>query len=979
MTCSAHGVTLDTCGCCAGGAEEPGHYNAPGLPAISYRLGGHPEFLARMKARIHAWETLSCPLCEARYAGPDRLTLVLEHIARAHPEVANPADLVISHRPLGVLGTRASDDPAIALMDAWAVVGDVITFYQERIANEGYLRTATERRSILALARAIGYELDPGVAAETYLAFSVDDAEGAPLTAEVPAGTQVLSIPAASDEVPQTFETAEDLTAHVGWNALRPRLVHPLTLTSGLSHVYLQGVATGVRAGQTALLIIGNTRTVKRIARVTTDTAAGHTRVDFTSGSASPATTLPSWPAAALDPNQEPLSLTRANVETHVVEKTWQEKDLQAFLTMHGWEPAQVIAYVDDLRASSFQSETQTFLAFREKLGFFGNNAPYFASLPDLPTSDSGSSIAARAIVAEEPSSTTVEDLVSDVATTAAKAWPHNWDSLALSIWKDSVTNLYYRTASEPFDVYLERAVPDLAGGGWAVFERLPDTSEVYQVADVTEASRAGFGLSAKVSGLQLKRADGSAIGANDTDKPPALHFRLSTAHVKSEAVALAGVPLTEDIAAGTTSIRLGTMVLGLRVGQVVGLQGEELETDGRIRSEMLVLEAISHAAGYTTLQFEQGVTRGYVRASVTITANVVLASHGETVANEVLGSGDGSARHQRFVLGKPPLTHRSAIGGSDSTLEVRVDGVAWQQVDSLYGLEGSARAYVVRIDDDANATVVFGDARSGSTLPTGQENVRATYRSGIGLEGEVGAGSLVLLKTRPFGIRSVTNPLPAAGADDPETLDDARGNAPLTVRTLGRVVSLIDYEDYARAYPGIGKARADAIWDGETEVVHITVADSNGDAVVEPLHGRLLESIEDARDPLRPLVLATYQLFVFFVKASVLIDEAYLWADVEASLQSELKASFGFEARCFAQPVTAAEVLQAMHRVPGVLAVDLDELYRTAPDEEATGSLFNTVLEAQPARYSKESNQILPAELVMIHEFGIDLVQMGE
>ena len=48
-------------------------------------------------------------------------------------------------RPLVALTTRAADDPAIALLDAWATVGDVLTFYQERIANEGFLRTATER------------------------------------------------------------------------------------------------------------------------------------------------------------------------------------------------------------------------------------------------------------------------------------------------------------------------------------------------------------------------------------------------------------------------------------------------------------------------------------------------------------------------------------------------------------------------------------------------------------------------------------------------------------------------------------------------------------------------------------------------------------------------------------------------------------------------------------------------------------------
>ena len=43
------------------------------------------------------------------------------------------------------LTARDPDDPAIALLDAWATVADVVTFYQERIANEGFLRTATER------------------------------------------------------------------------------------------------------------------------------------------------------------------------------------------------------------------------------------------------------------------------------------------------------------------------------------------------------------------------------------------------------------------------------------------------------------------------------------------------------------------------------------------------------------------------------------------------------------------------------------------------------------------------------------------------------------------------------------------------------------------------------------------------------------------------------------------------------------------
>src|SRR5258707_13797059 len=96
------------------------------------------------------------------------------------------------------LTTRESDDPAIALLDAWAILGDVLTFYQERIANEGYLRTATERRSVLELARLVGYQLRPGVAASVFLAFTMDKS-AAPVT--IPAGTAAYSVPGPAAQI----------------------------------------------------------------------------------------------------------------------------------------------------------------------------------------------------------------------------------------------------------------------------------------------------------------------------------------------------------------------------------------------------------------------------------------------------------------------------------------------------------------------------------------------------------------------------------------------------------------------------------------------------------------------------------------------------------------------------------------------------------------------------------------------------------
>ena len=103
------------------------------------------------------------------------------------------------------------DDPAIATLDGWATVLDVLSFYQERIANEGYLRTATERRSILEMARSIGYELRPGVAAGTFLAFTLETAQGAPLSAS----STITEEPSRQQRIPSQVQIAPWPCSHL--------------------------------------------------------------------------------------------------------------------------------------------------------------------------------------------------------------------------------------------------------------------------------------------------------------------------------------------------------------------------------------------------------------------------------------------------------------------------------------------------------------------------------------------------------------------------------------------------------------------------------------------------------------------------------------------------------------------------------------------------------------------------------------------
>src|ERR1051325_6491594 len=230
---STCGCTTSTCGCCEGTrVSTPAEtYNRPGLSALSYRVGVHGEFLDTMKARL---STMTVDV-----AGTE----------------GGPAQTL---RPLSGLTTRDDDDVSIALLDGWATVADVLTFYQERLANEGYLRTATDRRSVLELARLVGYKLRPGVSASVYLAFTLDDNQTEPV--EIPAGARSQSIPG-PDELPQAFETSEAFVAHRERNNLQARLTRPQNITFDtvldLTQLYVSGTATSLKAGDKLLFAFG--------------------------------------------------------------------------------------------------------------------------------------------------------------------------------------------------------------------------------------------------------------------------------------------------------------------------------------------------------------------------------------------------------------------------------------------------------------------------------------------------------------------------------------------------------------------------------------------------------------------------------------------------------------------------------------------------------------------------------------------------
>ena len=453
---------------------------------------------------------------------------------------------------------------------------------------------------------------------------------------------------------------------------------------------------------------------------------------------------------------------------------------------------------------------------------------------------------------------------------------------------------------------------------------------------------------------------------------------RKTTAYIQSEQLALAKLPVVDDIPAAVSELMLNDMVVGLAPGQSVSLTGTRSDAAGVAESEILTLRDIVHDGGVTILKFQTGLQFGYRRSSVTINANVTLGTHGATV-HEVLGNGDASQANQSFALKRPPLTYVSAPtpSGVAGTLDVRVNELEWTEAPTLFGLGPSDEKYIVRLADDGTPTVTFGEP--AERLRSGQQNVKARYRTGIGLAGNVGAGSLSILQSRPPGLRAVTNPLGASGGADPQPLAHARVNAPLTVLTLDRIVSLDDYEKFAQAFAGIGKAQAVALWSGELRVVLVTAAMANGDPLdpTAPLYQSLVQAIELGHDPVQAFFVKGYQPLVFNLHGSLLIDQPrYQSALVMAQVANSLATAFSFENRDFAQAVTAAEIVTLIQSVPGVIATDLNQLYLTTDPNGPSQTEPPAFLAAAPARWEKGAMQ--PAQLLLLNPLGATLTEMS-
>lgn len=807
--------------------------NRPGLPRIAYRIGRYDEFIEAMTRRIDA-----------------------------APELA-----AWTH--------RNADDPGIALLEGAAILGDILSFYQEHYANEAFLRTAAWRESIAELVRLTGYRLAPGVGGRATLAFEARGNSPVVIREGFPVKLELADVTPPAD-----FQTDAELTAwpHVGrFNLYRARHYDP-TLAAESTTFEITAVDD---------------------ANDTTSLAAFE---------------LKAGDKLLLQPPEPAYTTSGSSIGAQHAPQVAKVKSVTRLL-------GRVLVEIDAPLVRDWAAPTTAFRIGRS-FRHFGHNAP--------PKTLANTVDGSGKITGSTESDTAFERHI-DVG--------HDCSNTSSSV--DLPPALY------PLDI----EVTDLSVGARVVVQaRVAANSGPVRTLSVTRKIAAlhtgtlGFG---NLNGPSTQLTLDHALVRHDMSPSPSADVRDIRIHeVTSPPLTLSPVsdPSDSGFADGANALNFyGT------AAQAQTLAGRCLylsHADGR-GVELICTNIVTDfstpspdAPQMWPLSFDRAPTpftrADFDEAAPTVTAfgNLVDASQGKAEREAVLGNGDSRQSFQTFPLPKAPLTYFLSAGATPPQvpeLEIWVNNRLWTRVDSFYGHGPKEQIYIVREDAEGRSFVQFGDGETGARLPSGLKNVNAVYRTGIGARGALKAGATPTASERPPGFDKVTLAGIVSGGADPEALEKAREAAPGKVQSLGRLVSLRDYETETLAIPGV--VTATAAWDlhaGVPAVILRVLLEAGREPEFTDVRAAI-EKAQRCRGPDRhALVVEQAVLRYAFLDLIYARDPTYRQEDVEAALCAALGLAgdddyertglFGLRARRLGDAEYASRIEGRLQNVAGVL-----------------------------------------------------------
>jgi hypothetical protein len=320
----------------------------------------------------------------------------------------------------------------------------------------------------------------------------------------------------------------------------------------------------------------------------------------------------------------------------------------------------------------------------------------------------------------------------------------------------------------------------------------------------------------------------------------------------------------------------------------------------------------------------------------------------GRLIKSEVLGTSDGSP-NQRFVLAHPGLILRPTSPAQQTSRDIivltQLGAVidTWNLQDTLAFSRAGQKDYVVEIDEDDQATVIFGDDSFGA-IPASGAQIQATYRVGGGITGNVTAGSIQTIVGAPqlalLGAQ-VTNPTAATGGADRESIDSSVQHAPAVFRSMKRAVTADDYEALVLSFKGVGKVQAKSTgWN----TVTLYVAPEGGGKVSDTLEANLKAFFEDKRMVSQIVEIGDVDYVPIFVTAEIGVESFYVPSEVLAKVQQAGADLLAFDNVDFGRTIYLSKFYEAIESIPGTLFVNITEFRRgdkPTPAVEPSGKIL--------------------------------------
>jgi baseplate J-like protein len=833
---------------------------------------------------------------------------------------------------------------------AFARALHILTEHIDAFANEGYLRTATQWQSVRRLALMVGYSPAPASSATTPLVLL---AKPEVTRATVNRGFAVKHIPA--NAPPVIFETLEDIEVAFVLNALRLARWNVNSNALTKENVFAQLSATVWQIPKGAKISIGGLAVLEQTTSGDSIPAKVDAIADGTALALS-AVTTPGVPPPAVPPN-----LTYDNALLHVA-------------------PAQVLVPVLN-----------------------GSDVVRVASGHDLVAGDvaawkAGSSVLFAKVIEVDPAALRLQPVAG-----AAPPGPGTtvFRAASISFAQFTANNSEWRLPSKPNMARSADFRVTFAGSDGQLNTGLDESA--LSITDATVTLPDGRTVTAnyisKLGASVLSGArqvwfadpgqDKPAALVVDALPPPTLEFRGKQPALRSGDLAVLQtasryfanrIASIEKNAGGyrlTFASPIGNdAIVAVHCAFAVTLRptghnvdpatltdnGLELQLDGAEwpaplhRGRQLVLASASDAFDPFTARIESfdpsarkmridlpasGLT-DIRRGDLVIHANVADAGHGETKPVRVLGSGNAAATSQRFVIDVDDLSHvrdPSMPGGVRAGLRIEIEHELYSEVASLRDSEPADPHYVARITEAGTLQLEFGDGVHGRRLPSGSNNVLATYRRGSGLAGNLAGGSLTdIVKKHPL-LASFLQPIAAAGGDEREPLAQIRQNAPGRLRAMDRAISVADYQQLAQRFQGVWHA---AVFEQPNtsrsrEGVRVVIVPASGGdlgPLGDELHSYLLANGLPSID----VTVDLFKSIAVEIAVRARVDSSrFDPREVEGRVRLALLAAFDLHLRQPGQPIYRSEVTHIVENTEGVANSDVVLFATTAPLHEPT------------------------------------------